>query len=136
MDTAEAREFLSSNHRAVLITRRRDGGLQSSLVGAGIDDEGRVIVSSRETAYKTKNLLRDPQVTVCAFTEKWYGPWVQVEGRAEIVHQPDAMELLVDYYRRLAGEHPDWDEYREAMKKEKRVLIRFAIERAGPTSSG
>ena len=95
-----------------------------------------MIVSSRQTAYKVRNLLRDPRASLCMFTDGFYGPWVQIDGTAEVVALPKAMDLLVDYYRRLSGEHPDWDAYREAMRKEQRVLIRIEIERAGPKLSG
>ncbi len=136
METTEALEYIRANHRGVLITSRSDGGLQSSPVTASTDDEGRVIVSSRETAIKVKNLRRDARATYCGFTDAFYGPWVQVEGPAEIVSLPEALELLVDYYRDVAGEHPDWDDYRAAMVREQRVLIRITVERAGPSRSG
>ena len=103
---------------------------------AGVDADGHVIVSSRETAYKVKNLMSDPRASVCMFTDGFFGGWVQIDGTAEIVTLPDAMELLVDYYRSLSGEHPNWEEYRDAMRKERRVLIRISIERAGPTKFG
>ena len=131
-----AREFLRVHHRAVLATFRRDGRPQLSPVGATVDAAGRVVVSTRETAMKTKNLRRDPRVALCLMTDGFYGEWGQVEGTAEIVERPAAVELLVDYYRRIAGEHPDWDDYRAAMETERRVLVRFEIERAGPTVSG
>jgi len=125
----QARDFLRTNHRGVLSTLRRDGRPQLSPVAATVDDEGRVIVSTPETTAKARNLRRDPRVSLCAFTDGFYGPWVQVEGVAEIVERPEAVELLVDYYRRISGEHPDWDEYRRAMVEDHRVLVRFAIER-------
>lgn len=136
MDVEEAREFIRKNHRAVLATFRRNGAPQLSPVMADVDPEGMVVVSSRETAMKTKNLRRDPRASVCVMTEGFYGPWVLVEGRAAVVPLPEAMEGLVDYYRRVAGEHPDWDEYRAAMEKERRVFIRITIDRAGPDKSG
>jgi PPOX class probable F420-dependent enzyme len=132
----EARAFLRTNHNAVLATFRRDGRPQLSPVGAGIDDEGRVEISSRTTAMKVKNLRRDPRISLCVLNSGFYGAWGQVEGTAEIIEQPAALDLLVGYYRRIAGEHPDWDEYRQAMIDEKRVLVRFAIDRAGPTVEG
>ncbi|MDQ4094793.1 MAG: PPOX class F420-dependent oxidoreductase [Actinomycetota bacterium] len=135
MSPADALEFVSENHRAVLITRKADGGIQSSPVTVGSDDE-RVVISSRETAYKTRNLRRDPRAVLCVFTDKFYGKWMQIEGDTEIVPLPEAMELLVDYYRRIRGEHPDWDEYRAVMEKERRVLLRVAIEKVGPTRAG
>lgn len=136
MDPAEARAFIAANHRAVLCTRRADGSPQLSPVLAVVDAEGRVVVSSRETAYKVRNARRDPRVSLCVLTDGFFGPWVQVDGTAEVVSLPHAMEGLVDYYRRAAGEHPDWDDYRAAMERERRVLIRVTIERAGPDRSG
>jgi PPOX class probable F420-dependent enzyme len=136
MDVAEAREFLRTNHQAVMATFRKDGRAAQSPVTVAVDPEGRVVVSTRETAMKVKHLRRDPRVSVCAFTSRFYGDWVQVEGSAEIVDLPEAMPLLVDYYRSVGGEHPDWDDYRAAMTRDQRVIVRFAIERAGPTVSG
>ena len=132
MTPDEARAFLRTNHQAVLATFRRDGRPQLSPVGAGIDDDGRVEISSRTTAMKVKNLRRDPRISLCLLNPGFYGDWGQVEGTAEIVELPDAMELLIGYYRRIAGEHPDWDDYRAAMERDQRVLVRFEIERAGP----
>jgi PPOX class probable F420-dependent enzyme len=132
----EARAFLRDNHHAVLATFRSDGRPQLSPVLAVVDDEGRVMVSTRETAMKTKNLRRDPRVSMCLLSDQFFGGWGQVEGEAEIVALPDAMDLLVDYYRRASGEHNDWDEYRTEMAKQRRVIVRFAIERAGPTRDG
>jgi PPOX class probable F420-dependent enzyme len=136
MTPDEAREFVDRNHRAVMVTRRSAGGLQTSPVTVGIDAEGKVVVSSRETAYKVRNLRRDPTATLCVFTDDFFGPWVQIEGAAEIVPLPEAMEGLVDYYRRISGEHPDWDDYRRAMVDQQRVLIRVAIDHVGPTHAG
>src|SRR5947209_19601767 len=136
MDLDEARAFLHEHHRAVLATFRADGRPQMSPVAAGVDDAGRALVSSRETAYKTKNVRRDARVSLCIVNDGWYGEWMQIDGRAEIVSLPDAMDLLVAYYRQLAGEHPDWDDYRAAMEREQRVMVRIEIERAGPDRSG
>ena len=136
MTPDEAREFVRDNHQAVLATFRRDGRPQLSPVAAGIDDEGRIEISSRETAMKVKNLRRDPRISLCLLGPHWYAQWGQVEGTAEIVDRPEALDLLVGYYRRISGEHPDWDEYRQAMIDEQRVLVRFAIDRAGPTVEG
>jgi len=136
MDLATAQQFLTTHHRAVLATRRRDGRLQLSPVSVSIDDAGRAIVSSRHTAYKTRNLRRDPRASLCVFVDGFFGPWVQVDGTAEVVALPDAMELLVDYYRCVAGEHPDWDDYRRAMERERRVLLRISIDSAGPGQVG
>jgi PPOX class probable F420-dependent enzyme len=136
MDLDQARSFLRENHRAVMASRRSGGGLQLSPVLCVIDGEGRVCVSTRETALKVKNLRRDGRVSLCALNDGFFGEWIQIDGTAEVVSLPEAMELLVEYYRSVAGEHPDWDEYRTAMERERRVLVRIDIDRAGPDRSG
>ena len=136
MDLDEARDFLRANHRGVLATRRASGGIQQSPVIAAIDAEGRAVISSRETAYKVRNLRRDPWAQMCAFTDKFFGPWVYIEGTAEILSLPEAMDPLIDYYKRFPGENPDWDDYRARMERERRVLVRLTIERGGPDRSG
>ncbi|HVM67575.1 MAG TPA: PPOX class F420-dependent oxidoreductase [Acidimicrobiales bacterium] len=136
MDLTAARDFLRAHHRSVLATTRRDGRPQMSPVVHAVDDEGRLLVSSREPAFKVRNIRRDPRVSVLAISDGFFGEWVQADGTAEIVSLPDAMELLVEYYRRVSGEHPDWDDYRRAMSADRRCMIRVAIERAGPDRSG
>lgn len=136
MDLDHARAYIRDNHHAVLATTRADGRPQLSPVACGVDAEGFVVVSTRETAYKAKNLRRDPRASLCVFPDGFFGEWVQVEGTATVVSLPDALDGLVDYYRQVAGEHPDWDDYRNAMVRERRVLVRIAIDRAGPTKSG
>ena len=137
MDRDHALEFIRANSRCVLATTRRDGRPQLSPVDVTVNAAGQVVLSSRQTAMKVKNLRRDPYASVCVFTDGFYGPWCQIEGPAHIVELPEAMEPLVDYYRRAAGkEHPDWDEYREAMIREQRVLVVIDVERTGPSVSG
>jgi PPOX class probable F420-dependent enzyme len=136
MDIGRAADFLRAHHRAVLATSRSDGRPQLSPVTCAADDEGRVLISTRETALKTRNLRRRPQASLCVFTDNFFGEWVQVEGDVEIISLPDAMDLLVDYYRRVSGEHPDWDDYRAAMVRDRRVIARITITRAGPDVSG
>ncbi len=136
MDLDQARTFVGNHHRAVLATRTRDGGIQQSPVLVGVDADGHRIISSRETAFKTRNLRRDPWAQLCVFTDGFFGDWVVVAGMADILSLPDAMEPLVDYYRRLAGEHSDWEEYRDTMRREKRVLIRIEPRQAGPDRQG
>ena len=136
MDITKAQQFLRDNECAVLATTRRNGQIQMSPVTVGLDAEGRAIISSRETAYKVRNLRHRPQASLCVFVDEFTGPWVQVNGTAEIVSLPEAMELLVEYYRQVAGEHPDWDDYRRAMQRDQRVLIRITIESAGPDHKG
>jgi len=123
----EARAFLKDNHRAVLVTRRKDGRLQTSPVAAGLDAEGRVIISTTTNSAKAKNLRRDPWATLTVMNDGFYGEWKQVEGNAEVVDLPEAMDLLVEYYRAVAGEHPDWDDYRQAMTYQQRVVLRVEI---------
>jgi PPOX class probable F420-dependent enzyme len=136
MDIDAALDFLRSNHRAVMATSRSDGTTQMSPVTVGVDSAGRVVVSSRETAYKVRHLRALPYAAICAFTDRFFGDWVQVEGPIEIVPLPEAMEPLVEYYRAISGEHPDWDDYRAAMERDRRVILRMSVERAGPTVSG
>ena len=136
MDLEAARDFIRNNHRAVMTTRRGNGDPQMSPIVCNIDARGRVAVSTRETALKVANLRLDPRVSLCVVNDGFFGDWIQVDGTAKVVSLPDAMELLVEYYRSLAGEHPDWDDYRAAMERERRVLVRIDIERAGPDRSG
>jgi PPOX class probable F420-dependent enzyme len=136
MDADAAREFLRANHRAVMATTRADGTTQMSPITAGVDGDGRVVVSTRETAYKVRHLRSLPYAAICAFGDGFFGDWVQVEGPVEIVPLPEAMDMLVDYYRSISGEHPDWEDYRRAMVDQQRVMLRLAIERAGPDASG
>jgi PPOX class probable F420-dependent enzyme len=136
MDLEAAREFMREHHRAVLATRRSDGGVQQTPVLVNVDAEGRAIISSRETAYKVRNLRRDPWAQVCVLTERFFGAWIYAEGRAEVLSLPEAMDPLIDYYKRFPDENPDWNDYRERMRREKRVLIRITLERAGPDRQG
>ena len=136
MQLERAREFMRVNHRAVLATRRSDGLPQLSPVTVGVAGDGRVLVSTRETAMKTKNLERDPHASLCVINDGFFGDWIQAEGAAEIIRLPEAMDLLVDYYRRVSGEHPDWDDYRQAMRRDRRVIVAITLTRAGPDRSG
>lgn len=135
MQIDEALQFIRHNHHAVLATRAASG-IQQSPVLVGVDGADRVVVSSRETAYKTRNLRRDPWAQACVFTDRFFGRWLVVEGDAEVVSLPEAMEPLVDYYRGVVGEHKDWADYRAAMERERRVLIRVTPRRAGPDRAG
>jgi PPOX class probable F420-dependent enzyme len=127
---SEVRDFLREHHRTVLVTRRSGDRLQTSPVVAGVDDEGRVVISATQDRAKVKNLRRDPRATVCGFTDRYFGPWVQADGTAEIVDLPDAEQPLVDLYRQAAGEHPDWDDFRDSLRREGRVAIRIALDGA------
>jgi PPOX class probable F420-dependent enzyme len=136
VDLNEARGFLREHHRGVLATRRADSGIQQSPVLVNFDGDGRAIISSREAAYKVRNLRRDPWAQACVFTHRFFGKWLFVEGRAEVLSLPQAMDPLIDYYTRFPDENPDWDDYRERMEREQRVLIRIELERAGPDRQG
>ena len=136
MDLDTAREYLRAHHRAVLATVRSGGRPQLSPVLCAVDGKGRVLISTRETAVKARNARRDPRVSLCVLNDGFFGDWIQVEGDAEVISLPEAMDLLVDYYRLVAGEHSDWDDYRAAMESEHRVVLRVTITRAGPDISG
>ena len=137
MDLEAARDYLRTHHRAVMATTRRDGTPQMSPITVSVDGDGFAVVSSRETAVKVKNLRRDPRAWICALPDAFFGEaFVQVEGDVTIVDLPEAMDGLVAYYRSVSGEHPDWDDYRAAMERDQRVLIKVAITRAGPNIAG
>ncbi len=137
MDLDEARAVVAAQHHAVLATLRRDGTPQMSPVSATVDDQGRVVVSTRQAAFKVRNLRRDPRAWLCVLPDGFYGGrWIQVGGRARIVELPEAMEPLVDYYRSISGEHPDWDDYRTAMQRDERVLLQIELTSAGPDREG
>ena len=134
---ASAKEFLKQHHHGVLATRRKDSSLQMSPITTGLDSEGRVIISSRETAYKVKNLRRDPRASLCTFTASFHGGgWVQVNGTASVISLPDAMDWLIYLQRQVYGEHKSWPEFGERMERERRVVIRIAVESVAPVRRG
>jgi PPOX class probable F420-dependent enzyme len=129
-------EFLRPRHRALIITSRADGSPQISPVTCGVDGQGSVVISTYPERAKARNARRTPRVSLCVLSDEWNGPWVQVDGTAEVLDLPEALEPLVDYFRSISGEHPDWDEYREAMQRQGKSLIRITIERWGPLATG
>ncbi len=133
---AQLLEFLRPRHHALLLTRRRDGSPQLSPISAGIDPAGRVVVATYPQRAKTRNARRDPAVSLCFLSDDWDGAWVQVDGRAEVLDLPAALAPFEDYYRSIAGEHPDWDDYRQAMVRQGKSLLRVTIERWGPVATG
>jgi PPOX class probable F420-dependent enzyme len=135
-DREQLLEFLRPRHHAILMTTRRDGRPQSSPNTCGVDAEGRIVISTYPERAKTANVRRNPQVSVCVLSDEWNGPWVQVDGTAEVLDLPAALEPLVEYFRVISGEHPDWDEYREAMRKQGKSLIRITIDGWGPIATG
>ena len=135
-DRAQLLEFLRPRHHAILMTTRRDGRPQSSPNSCGVDAEGRIVISTYPERAKVANIRRDPRVSVCVLSPEWNGPWVQVDGTAEVLDLPAALEPLVEYYRVISGEHPDWDEYRRAMIEQGKSLIRITVESWGPIATG
>ena len=129
-------DFVRPRHRAILITRRSDGTPQASPLTCGVDDSGRIVVSTYPERAKVRNARRDTAVSIVVLSDDWNGPWVQIDGDAEVVDLPEAVEPLVEYYRNIAGEHPDWDEYRAAMLKQGKSLIRITPRRWGPVATG
>jgi PPOX class probable F420-dependent enzyme len=132
----ELLEFLRPRHRGMLATRRRDGSPQLSPTTCGVDPEGRIVISTYPQRAKSLNARRDPHVSIVVQGDDWNGEYVQVDGIAEVLDLPDALEPLVDYFRGISGEHPDWDEYRAAMTKQGKCIIRIEIDRWGPISTG
>ena len=136
VDRTALLEFLRPRHHAVLVTRRASGSPQLSPVTCGVDAEGRVVISTYPQRAKVANARRDPAVSLCLLSDDWDGPWVQVDGEAEVLDLPDALEPLVDYYRAISGEHPDWDEYRGAMARQGKCLLRVTLTGWGPIATG
>ena len=137
MEIERAKQFLSDHHHGVLATRRKNGDLQMSPVTCGLDATGGAIISSRETAYKANNLRRDCRAALCAFSKSFHGEgWVQINGSAEIISLPEALDTLVYLQRQAYGEHKSWPEFHERMVREKRVIIRIQIESVGPKVRG
>ncbi|MFB4318275.1 PPOX class F420-dependent oxidoreductase [Actinomadura sp. 21ATH] len=136
VDLAGLLEFVRPRHRAVLLTTRADGGPQGSPLTCGVDDSGRLVIATYPERAKTRNARRDPRVSVIVLSDEWNGPWVQIDGTAEVLDVPEAVEPLVEYFRNIAGEHPDWDEYRAAMVKQGKSLIRVTPRRWGPIATG
>lgn len=130
MTISDKLDFVRENHRAVLVTHRRDGRVQTSPIVCGVDDGGHVVISVTEDRAKTKNVQRDPRVSLCVFNDGFFGAWKQIDGTADIVPMPDALEGLKDLYRQVAGEHPDWVEYERAMVDDHRVLLRITPDPA------
>jgi PPOX class probable F420-dependent enzyme len=129
-------EFLRTRHHGIIITSRRDGRPQVSPVSCGVDSAGRVVVSTYPDRAKARNARRNPEVTVCVLSDDFGGPYVQLDGRAEVLDVPEALDDFVEYYRCIAGEHPDWDEYRAAMLRQGKCLIRVEIDNWGPVATG
>jgi PPOX class probable F420-dependent enzyme len=133
---SELLDFVRPRHRMVLSTFRADGSLQSSPVTGGVDQQGRLVIASYPQRAKSANIRRTPEASVVVLSDEFNGAYVQIDGDAEVIDLPDAVELLVDYYRAIAGEHPDWDEYRSAMLSQRKCVIRVTPRRWGPVATG
>ncbi|WP_435245959.1 PPOX class F420-dependent oxidoreductase [Streptomyces sp. NRRL F-5630] len=136
VDLAGLLDFVRPRHHAILLTRRADGSPQGSPLTCGVDDSGRIVVSTYPERAKTRNARRDPRVSVLVLSDDFGGPWVQLDGTAEVIDAPDSVEPLVEYFRNISGEHPDWDEYRAAMLKQGKSIIRVTPTRWGPVATG
>jgi PPOX class probable F420-dependent enzyme len=136
VDLAELLDVARPRHRLLLATTRREGRPQISPVSGGVDLQGRIVISTYPARAKTRNAERDPRVSVLVFSNDWNGPWVQIDGDAQVLHMPEAADGLVDYFRCISGEHPNWEEYREAMRIQDKSLIRITPTRWGPIATG
>lgn len=136
VDLPELLDFVRPRHRMVLTTFRRDGSLQSSPVTGGVDADGRLVIATYPQRAKSANVRRTPRASVTVLSDEFNGPYVQVDGDAEVVLLPEAVEPLVEYFRVIAGEHSDWDEYRAAMVEQGKCLIRVTPTRWGPVATG
>jgi PPOX class probable F420-dependent enzyme len=136
VDFSELLDFVRPRHRMLLTTFRADGSLQSSPVTGGVDSQGRVVIASYPQRAKSVNIRRNPKASVVVLSDEFNGPYVQLDGDAEVIDLPDAVEPLVDYYRAIAGEHPDWQDYRRAMVDQGKCLIRVTPSRWGPVATG
>jgi PPOX class probable F420-dependent enzyme len=133
MEIAEAQEFLKHNHHGVLVARKRDCSLQMTLVSPVIGADGKVIITARESTYKVKNIRRNPQISLLVYGEKFNGSnYIQIDGKAEVVPHPEAMEIVLDWHRQIRGEPASWDDIRKKTLAERRIAIRVTIEQVGP----
>jgi PPOX class probable F420-dependent enzyme len=133
MEISEAQEFLKHNHNGVLVARKKDGSLQMTMVNPVIDAEGKVVVTSRETTYKVRNIRRNPQISLLVYGAEFNGSkYIQIDGTAEIVEHPEAMDFVLAWHRQIRGEPADWDQVRKKTLAEGRIAMRVTIERVGP----
>ncbi|PHV66554.1 PPOX class F420-dependent oxidoreductase [Williamsia muralis] len=129
-------DFVRPRHHMLLSTVRADGSPQLSPVTGGVDEEGRIVISTYPGRAKTANARRNSSVSVCVVSDEWNGAWVQIDGTAEVLDMPEAEDALVDYFRSISGEHPDWDDYRKAMRVQGKSLIRITPSRWSPIATG
>jgi PPOX class probable F420-dependent enzyme len=133
MQVSEAHEFIKHNHHGVLVARKKDGSLQMTLVTPTLAADGHVIVTARDTTYKVRNIRRNPQVSLLVFGDQFHGSnYVQIDGIAEIVDHPAAMDIVLDWHRQVRGEAKNWDEVRQKTLAEGRIAIKISVEKCGP----
>ncbi|NAZ84197.1 TIGR03618 family F420-dependent PPOX class oxidoreductase [Kineococcus sp. R8] len=136
VEREELLAFVRERHDVVLLTHRADGSPQLSPVTAGLDDDGRIVVATYPERAKAVNVRRDPRVSVLVLSDAFGDAWVQVDGSAEVLDLPEALDAFVTYFRNISGEHPAWDEYRAAMVRQGKCLLRITPERWGPIATG
>ncbi|HUR76180.1 MAG TPA: PPOX class F420-dependent oxidoreductase [Sporichthya sp.] len=136
LDRAQLLEFVRPRHRMILLTTRADGSPQASPVTGGVDDAGQIVITTYPERAKTRNARRDPAVSVVVLSDEWNGAWVQVDGTAEVIDAADDVEPFVEYFRCISGEHPDWAEYRQAMREQGKSLLRVTPARWSPAATG
>jgi PPOX class probable F420-dependent enzyme len=136
VELTELLDFVRPRHRMLLATTRRDGRPQISPVTGGVDFQGRIVISTYPARAKIRNAESDPRVSVLVLSDDWNDPWVQIEGDANVLHLPEAADGLVDYFRCISGEHPDWEEYRAATRSQNKSLIQITPSRWGPIATG
>ena len=136
VDLAGLVDFIRDRKQWILTTRKQSGGVQMSPVTGAVASDGSLMVATYPERAKVLNIRHDGTVSLCVLSDEFGGAWVQVDGTAEIIDLPGAMEALIDYYRSAAGEHPDWDEYRDAMERQGKCIIRVEITGWGPVATG
>jgi PPOX class probable F420-dependent enzyme len=137
MEISDAQKFLRENHHGVLVARKKDGSLQMTLVSPVIDVEGKVIITARDSTYKVKNINRDPRISLLVYGDKFNGSnYIQIDGKAEVIEHPGAMDIVLDWHRQIRGVPDNWDDIRKKTLSEGRIAIRVTIERVGPQSRG
>ncbi len=132
----ELLEFARPRHNLVLVTARKDGSPQLSPVTGGVDEQGRFVIASYPQRAKSRNARRHPDVSILVLSDDFGDAWVQVDGTCEVLHVPEALDAFVDYFRCISGEHPDWDEYRQAMLDQGKCLLRVTPVSWGPVATG
>jgi PPOX class probable F420-dependent enzyme len=136
VDVEALLDFIRPRHHMIITTWRSDGGVQNSPVAGGVDSHGRIVVATYPERAKAHNVRRNGKASALVLSDDFGGAWVQIDGSAEVLDLPDAMEPLVEYFRSIAGEHPDWDDYRHAMTVQGKCLLRLTPTRWSPIATG